>query len=101
MNLEAKVLSAVLNDKQIHVLMQANVSELLYTHKDVWDFIRDYYEKNQAVPAPSVVNEKFSDWGYLDSTGHTKYHLDELRDAFVNDSVRAMLRNAANDVQDG
>jgi hypothetical protein len=37
--LEGKVLSAVLKDKQVHILLQANPDALFKTHKDVWDFI--------------------------------------------------------------
>ena len=49
-DLEAKVLSAVLKDKQIHVLFQANPDTLFRTHKDVWDFVKNYYEQNSTVP---------------------------------------------------
>ena len=38
-NTEAKLITAVLNDKQIHVLQQANVDNLLRTHNDVRGFI--------------------------------------------------------------
>jgi len=41
-NTEAKLITAVLNDKQVHALLQANVDNLLRTHNDVWDFIRLY-----------------------------------------------------------
>jgi replicative DNA helicase len=100
-NLEAKTLSAVLNDKQVHVLLQANVDTLLRTHKDVWDFIRKYYEQNQTVPPIDVVETKFRDFDYTPQTGATKHHLDELRTDYLNDNIKIMLRNAANEVQDG
>ena len=101
MNLEAKTLSAVLNDKQVHVLLQANVDTLLRTHKDVWDFIRKYYEQNQTVPPVDVVETKFRDFDYIKETGATKHHLDELRTEYLNDNIKIMLRSAANEVQDG
>lgn len=101
MNLEAKTLSAVLNDKQVHVLLQANVDQLLRTHNDVWEFIRNYYEQNQAVPSSKIVKERFADFDYAPETGATKHHLDELRQEYLNDNVKIMLRNAANQVQDG
>jgi replicative DNA helicase len=101
MNLEAKTLSAVLNDKQVHVLLQANVDTLLRTHKDVWDFIRNYYEQNQSSPPVDVVVTKFRDFDYAPQTGATKHHLDELRADYLNDNIKVMLRNAANEVQDG
>jgi replicative DNA helicase len=101
MNLEARTLSAVLNDKQMHVLMQANVSSLLKTHTDIWDFIRNYYDQNQSVPAVGLVKERYPSFEYTTDTGATKYHLDELRNEFLNDSVRSTLRKAAEQVQDG
>jgi len=101
MNLEAKTLSAVLNDKQVHVLLQANVDTLLRTHGDVWDFVRSYYEQNQLAPPVNVVCDKFSDFDYMKETGATKHHLDELRAEYLNDNIKIMLRSAANEVQDG
>ena len=101
MNLEAKTLSAALNDKQIHVLLQANVGQMLRTHTDIWDFIREYYEQNQTVPPVNVVKQKFSDFDYSPDTGATKHHLDELKTEFLNDNVKVMLRSAATQVQEG
>jgi len=100
-NLEAKTLSAALNDKQIHVLLQANVDTLLRTHNDVWQFMRDYYEQNQTVPPANIVKERFGDFDYAGDTGSTKHHLDELRTEFLNDNIKVMLRTAASEVQDG
>lgn len=100
-SVEAKALSAVLNDRQVHVLLQANVDRLLRTHNDVWEFIRNYYEQNQTVPSPKLVKEKFPDFDYVDDTASTKHHLDELRQDYLNDNVKIMLRDAASKVQDG
>lgn len=100
-SVEAKTLSAVLNDKQVHVLLQANVDRLLRTHNDVWEFIRNYYEQNQTVPSPKLVKEKFPDFDYLAETASTKHHLDELRTEYLNDNVKIMLRDAASKVQEG
>lgn len=101
MNLEAKTISAALNDKQIHVLLQANIETLLRTHNDIWNFIRGYYEQNQTVPPVNIVQQQFPDFDYSCDTGSTKHHLDELRTEFLNDSIKVMLRSAATDVQDG
>jgi replicative DNA helicase len=100
-NLEAKTLSAVLNDKQIHILLQANAGQMLRTHEDIWDFIRNYYEQNQTVPPINIVQQNFPDFDYTKDTGATKHHLDELRTEFLNDNVKVMLRSAASQVQDG
>jgi replicative DNA helicase len=101
MNLEAKVISATLNDKQVHVLLQANVDTLLRTHNDIWEFVRNYYEQNQTVPPSNIVKQQFPDFDYVSDTGSTKHHLDELRTEFLNDNIKVMLRSAATEVQDG
>ena len=101
MNLEDKVLSAVLKDKQVHVLLQANAGTLLKTHSDIWEFVRNYYEKNQSVPPVKIVKENFSDFQYIDDVGSTKHHLDELRSDYLNDGLKTMLRAAAQELQEG
>ncbi len=101
MNLEDKVISAVLKDKQVHVLLQANVDTMLRTHTDIWTFVREYYEKNQSVPPVNIVKQRFSDFDYVDDVASTKHHLDELRSDYLNDGIKTMLRAAAQDIQDG
>jgi replicative DNA helicase len=100
-NTEAKVISAVLQDKQLHVLLQANVETLLRTHNDVWNFIRLYAENNGTVPPSSLVVEKFRDFEVLKDVGATKHHLEELKTEYVNDSIKDILRSAASEVQSG
>ena len=100
-NTEAKLITAVLNDKQIHVLLQANVDNLLRTHNDVWNFIRLYSENNQSVPPASLVVEKFRDFVPVEGVGATKHHLEELQTEYLNDSLKDILRNAASEVQGG
>jgi replicative DNA helicase len=100
-NTEAKVISAVLHDKQLHVLLQANVETLLRTHNDVWNFIRLYAENNGTVPPSSLVIEKFRDFEIIKDIGATKHHLEELQSEYLNDSLKDILRSAATEVQGG
>jgi len=100
-NTEAKVLTAVLRDKQVHVLMQGNVDALLSTHNDVWEFIRKYVDKNGSVPPENIVVENFRDFEPVDSVGTTKHHLEQLQSEFMEQRVREILRAAAGEVQDG
>ena len=100
-NTEAKVISAVLNDKQVHVLLQANVDNLLRTHNDVWNFIRNYFEHNSSVPPVNLVVDKFRDFQPIDGVGATKHHLEELQTEYLTDSLKDILRSAAGDVQQG
>ena len=100
-NTEAKLITAVLEDKQVHVLLQANIDNLLRTHNDVWNFIRNYFEHNSSVPPVSLVVEKFRDFDPIVGVGATKHHLEELQTEYLNDSLKDILRSAAGDVQQG
>jgi replicative DNA helicase len=100
-NTEAKLISAVLNDKQVHVLLQANVDNLLRTHTDVWNFIRNYFETNSAVPPTNLIVDKFRDFEPIPGVGATKHHLEELQTEYLNDSLKDILRTAAGEVQQG
>jgi replicative DNA helicase len=100
-DVESKVISAVLEDKQVHVLLQANVDNLLKTHGDIWQFIRNYVEHNGSVPPTSLVVEKFRDFQPISGVGATKHHLDELQTEYLNDSLREILRSSASEVQSG
>lgn len=100
-NTESKVISAVLEDKQIHVLLQANVDNILRTHKDIWEFVRKYFEQNSAMPPTSLVVEKFRDFEPVSGVGATKHHLEELQTEYLNDSLKEIVRVTAADLQSG
>jgi replicative DNA helicase len=100
-NSESKLISAVLKDKQAHVMLQANVESILKTHLDVWQFIRKYYEHNSTVPPVELVVEKFRDFEIADGVGSTKHHLEELQAEYLVNSLKDILRSAATDVQGG
>jgi replicative DNA helicase len=100
-SVEDKVISAVLKDKQMHVLLQANVEGVLRTHTDIWNFIRSYFEQNNQVPPTDIVIEKFRDFSPVENIGTTKHHLDELQADYLNASLKEILMGAATDVQNG
>jgi replicative DNA helicase len=100
-NTESKLISAVLQDKQVHVLLQANVDGILRTHNDIWTFIRNYSETNGTVPPLTLVVDKFRDFHPVDGVGATKYHLEELQSEYLTDSLKDILRGTAAEVQAG
>lgn len=101
MNSESRLISAVLKDKQMHVLLQANIDSMLKTHGDVWQFIRKYSEQNGNVPPESLVIEKFRDFEVTKDVGATKHHLEELQSEYLNGTLKEILMGAASDVQKG
>ena len=98
---ESKVITAVLQDKQIHHLLQGNVDAILVTHKDIWNFIKEYYANNNAVPPATLILEKFPDFIPDKGVGATKYHLEELRNEYLDRELRQIIRSAAEAVSDG
>ena len=100
-NTESKLISAVLKDKQAHVLLQANIDSILRTHGDIWTFIRKYFEANGSTPPVSLVVEKFRDFIPTEEVGATKHHLEELRAEYLTDSLKDIIRSAASNVQSG
>jgi replicative DNA helicase len=100
-DVESKLISAVLSDKQVHVLLQANVENLLRTHNDIWTFIRNYFEKNGATPPVDLVVDKFRDFNPISGVGATKYHLEELQAEFLTESLKNIIKDAAGEVQGG
>lgn len=99
-DLEGKVITAVLNDKQVHVLLQANPDTLFKSHKDIWQFIRDYAEKNMTVPPTEIVVDKFRDFTPASNVGSTKHHLDELRASVLDSNLRDIIKISASQLND-
>jgi replicative DNA helicase len=100
-NTETKLMSAVLKDKQAHVLLQANADNIMRTHNDIWQFIRTYFENNGSVPPTTLVVEKFRDFSPVQDIGSTKYHLEELQAEYLSENLKDIVRNAAADIQNG
>jgi replicative DNA helicase len=100
-NAESRVLSAVLKDKQIHVLLQANAETLMTTHGDIWEFIKKYSETNSELPPLTLVKEKFPDFQPMDDVGATRHHLEELQSEYLNNTLKEIIRSAASEIQDG
>lgn len=92
---EVEVISSVCKNKDIHVLFDNNADELIKDCSDVWGFIKDYYDQTRQVPDSDLLATRFRDFEPVDS-GPTIYHVDKLRQAFLDESLRNTLRRAAN-----
>ena len=92
---EVEVISSVCKNKDIHVLFDNNADELIKDCSDVWGFIKDYYDQTRQVPDSDLLATRFRDFEPVDS-GPTVYHIDKLRQAFLDESLRNTLRRAAN-----
>ena len=92
---EVEVISSLCKNKDIHVMFDNNADELIQDCADIWGFIKDYYDQTRQVPDSDLISTRFRDFDAVDS-GPTVYHVDKLRQAFLDESLRLSLRKAAN-----
>jgi replicative DNA helicase len=91
---EIEVISSVCKNKDIHVMFDSNADELIKDCSDIWLFIKDYYDQTREVPDASLITTRFRDFDAVES-GPTVYHMDKLRQAYLDESIRLSLRKTA------
>lgn len=92
---EVEVISSVCKNKDIHILFDNNADELIKDCADIWGFIKDYYDQTREIPDSDLLVTRFKDFDPVES-GPTIYHVDKLRQAYLDESLRNSLRRAAN-----
>lgn len=105
-NLEYKVINAVLDQKDMNVLMTPNTDEIFTTCPDIWQSIKNYVAKYRAIPSFDVIQERFTDLERIEVTGVAQHYMDELRDTFIRNRLseimvkqnRALMERAGPDV---
>lgn len=90
---EAKVISAVVKNKDVHTILGED-ADLFGPYKDVFEFIKDYYVRYKTAPAEQLISEKFRDLELVDTTGPTDYHLEQLREGFVRFRIEEIMLKA-------
>lgn len=96
---EAAVITAVCNNKDIHVLFENNVDTLFSNTSDIWDFIKEYYNETKQVPSIDLVETRFRDFD-PQGDGPTVYHINRLQETYLEDSLRKSVKKAAQLLQD-
>lgn len=91
---EVEVISSLCKNKDIHIMFDNNADELIQDCADIWGFIKDYYDQTRQIPDSDLIATRFKDFDPVDS-GPTVYHIDKLRQAFLDESMRNSLRRAA------
>ena len=95
---EVEVISALCKNKDIHTMYDSGADQLITSCQDIWDFIKDYYSQTKQVPDAELLATRFRDFDPVDA-GPTIYHIDKLRSSYLDESMRAVVRKAANLVQ--
>lgn len=96
---EVEVISAVCKNKDIHVLYENNIDSMLKSCADVWDFVKEYYNETKQIPDKDLLATRFRDFEPVDA-GPTIYHVNRLKETFLDDSLRGAVKKAAQLLQD-
>ncbi len=95
MNIEAKVITAVCNNKDISTLLAANVDELFTSYRDVWESLKNYYYKFKAVPEIGIIMERHKDFEPDPSAkAETGYYLDQLKNEYISNRLKSIILQA-------
>lgn len=100
MNSEAKLISAVCENKDISILLGDGVDELFISHADIWADVKKHYWKYHTVPDIGQLEEKHRDFDPERVTSPTKFYLDELRNDFIKNKIRQISTQSVKDLHD-
>lgn len=92
---EAEVISALCKNKDIHVLFENNIESLLQSCGDIWTFTKDYYNETRQVPDIDLIATRFRDFDPVETKSPTIYHVNRLKEVFLDESLRGSVKKAA------
>lgn len=94
MKAELKLFNAVCVNKDIQSILGPSIEKMIVS-KDVYRTIVNYYHRYGQVPDFDVVQEKHRDLPEFNTSGDTKFYVDELRNEFINNEMRNIVAKAA------
>lgn len=97
---EAAVISAVIENKDIHIILGED-TELFGAYGDAFKWMKEYYFRHKDIPSPDIFVRTFPDIDLPDSSAPTQYYLDQLKNGYVNSRVEDILLKAARAQQSG
>ncbi len=103
MQSEIRLISAVINERDIAPLINgSNVDQLFTSCGDVWEFIKGYYYKYREIVPKDILEDKFPENQYkfklIETSGTVKHYLEQLRDDYKATTLERVLRGASNDL---
>lgn len=101
MTAEASLISAVCVNRDISVLYAENVDELFVAHGDVWDTIKEYYDRYKSVPPLEFLEKKHDEFEPERVNGATEYYLDELKNEYIGARIRQINMKSAKALEAG
>jgi replicative DNA helicase len=97
---EMAVLNAVVNNKDIHRLFEQGVEYLMTDCKDMWGFIKDYYDETAQIPTKEIMQETFPDFKFSEPPP-TMHAINKLKSAYLDQELRSSLTKTAKMMQGG
>lgn len=92
--IQDRLINSICRTKQVAPLLADNVDEMMASHLDIWQAIRQYYMKYKAIPEIEVFAEKFKGVDVVDSPLEPMYYLEELRSNFLHNQMTFLLDKA-------
>ena len=102
MSTESKLLSAVIQVRDLSPLFERNVADSWFTDDEdrrVWVFLRTHFSKYAECPSIEVVQSNFPTYRVQELTDSIDYLLDDLLDKRRKNSITSTLRNAVDEIQ--
>lgn len=91
---EQKVLNSLCKTKDIQVIMAGSSTDKIFeANGDIWGFIKEYYSKHRAIPDATILEERFVGFEVFDVPGETSYYLDQLREEYMVNQLKALTLN--------
>jgi len=97
---ESRLISAIINNKDIAPVLNTSQVEMLFgAYGDVWGYIKEYYYQNRAIIPVDLILEKFPDFTHIeDTSGTVKHYLNQLRDEYKTVTLDRIARGLAKDI---
>jgi replicative DNA helicase len=96
---EIRVISAVVNNKDIApTLSGGNVDQLFDTHRDVWDFMKEYYYKYRSVVPKDIISENFPDVELVETSGEVKHYVEQLKSEYQTAMLARIAKGISKDI---
>lgn len=96
---EIRVLSAVVNNKEIAPVLNTSSPEQLFQYYgDAWNYIKDYYYKHRSVVPADIICEKFPDVQIVETSGTVKHYLEQLKEDYAKSVFERIARGLAKDI---
>ena len=96
---EAAVLAAVCKNKDIHTIIGEH-KDIFGAYGDVMDFMREYYLKHKAVPEVTLIEERFGEVDFPETTAPSAFYMEELRNYYVKNRMEEIMMKAGAALKD-